>query len=197
MQTMVAYVERQCAACSPVDASKQRHRWCRPRHVVLDPHGTIPSGFGEVFWRKLLISIQENYLDLPRLSQVYSLLLEKEDDNDPRLVSFLERCSLKALQAHHVVPIIGYSFARSGEGHDDWLSLEVFSEVLKHHSKPVYIIDPLPTYLSEMLSERIKSKRVYPFTIFWDALARAIVKNPNDLENMYRHYHVELDSMHR
>ena len=103
----------------------------------------------------------------------------------------------QSTQAHHVVPIIGYSFARSGEGHDDWLSLEVFSEVLKHHSKPVYIIDPLPTYLSEMLSERIKSKRVYPFTIFWDALARAIVKNPNDLQNMYRLYHVELDSMHR
>ena len=72
----------------------------------------------------------------------------------------------------------------------------MFSEVLKRYSKPVYIIDPLPTYLSEMLSERIKSKRVYPFTIFWDALARAIVKNPNDLQNMYRLYHVELDRMH-
>jgi hypothetical protein len=75
------------------------------------------------------------------------------------------------------IAIIGYSFARNAEGHDDHVSLEYFEHRFRDFQGPVYVIDPEPDYLREMLSERLKLRGIIGVRARWNVLAHAFMKS--------------------
>jgi len=74
------------------------------------------------------------------------------------------------------VVIIGYSFARFEGKYDDIESLLFFIDLLKRYPKPVFIVDPYPTEITELFQNETKSYSVFPIPAFWDKLSSAIFK---------------------
>jgi hypothetical protein len=78
------------------------------------------------------------------------------------------------------VAIIGYSFARSNDGHDDYVSLEYFKQRFRGFPGNIYIIDLAPEYLQETLADSVRSKNVFPIRAHWNVLAHAFMRMVNE-----------------
>jgi hypothetical protein len=153
-------------------------KFCSPRHRVLDMHGTVDRGYGSPEFGALIDDAREYHLS---------------DLSDGILMGVPEiwsdqRLSLRLLEIGRFRPefitIIGYSFAwnEAGGAHDDHISLEYFQKHFRGFQGDVYVIDPKPDYLRDMLSERLKSKAVVAVPARWNVLAHAIMqslRNPN------------------
>jgi hypothetical protein len=71
------------------------------------------------------------------------------------------------------VMIVGYSF-RLFEGRcDDQLALATFVSRFRDMPIDVYVRDPHPRDLADMLSEELRSNRVHAFPVYWNVLAWA------------------------
>lgn len=149
-------------------------KFCGQRHRVLDMHGTIEREYGSPRMAELVNELREYHLP---------------DKPDGVLMgipeSFLDsKLALRLLEVGRFCPdfiaIIGYTFARYGDGHDDRVSLAYFLERFKKFSGNIYVIDPEPEYIAELLADYLKSRSVLPIRARWNVLAHAFVKALSD-----------------
>jgi hypothetical protein len=96
------------------------------------------------------------------------VLCEMETPDDMRLAASLRRMDRSTPS---FVAIIGYTFGRSNNGHDDWISFAAFERKFKDFDGDIYIIEPQPEPLCEMLADRLKSNRVIGVRAYWNVLS--------------------------
>jgi hypothetical protein len=142
---------------------------CRDVHRVVDPHGTVPSGYGSLELASLIGEVRE--FDI-RMGSDGLVLCEMESIRDMRLAA-----SLRTIDRYSpaFVAIIGYSFGRTGNSYDDWISLAAFERKFTEFTGDIYILDPQPRPLCEMLAERLKSNRVIGIRSHWNVLSHAFL----------------------
>jgi hypothetical protein len=147
-------------------------RLCGRRHRVLDMHGSVGREFGSPQVKAFIEQVREYHL--PEASDGILMGVPESPWRDRGLV-------LKLLEIGRFRPafiaIIGYSFARNAEGHDDHVSLDYFEHRFNDFQGSVYVIDPEPDYLRDMLSERLKSRGIMGVRARWNVLAHAFMKS--------------------
>ncbi len=146
-------------------------RFCGQRHRVLNMHGSVGREFGSPQIEASIEQAREYHL--PEVSDGILMGIPK---------SWRDRgLALKLLEIGRFSPafiaIIGYSFARSAKGHDDHVSLAYFDHIFQGFQGQVYVIDPEPDYLREMLSERLKLRGIIGVRARWNVLAHALTES--------------------
>jgi hypothetical protein len=144
--------------------------YCSDIHRVLTPHGTIPKEYGGPDAAGLLASARDYDLQLGPDGLVMSV---RECYADPHLADCLRRMVTCSPQ---FIAIVGYTFGRSGSGHDDRVSLDVFIDAFRGYAGNVYIMEPWPEQLREMLADGIESNNVFGIPCYWNILAHAFVR---------------------
>jgi hypothetical protein len=150
--------------------------YCGDIHEVLTPHGTVEAFHGAPGMVDIIKGVRDFDFDLDpdRLN-----LCEDETISDMRLVTSL----LRMWQfSPAYIAIIGYTFGRNGAGHDDWVSLESFEYRFSEFDGDIYVIEPQPAALCEMLRERLKSKRVIGVRGYWNVLSHAFLQTARALD---------------
>jgi hypothetical protein len=139
-------------------------------HRVVEMHGRVERGYGSPEMAKVLDQARDYHLT----------------DVDDSLVmgvpeSYLDLQLARNLQiigafSPAFIAIVGYSFARYGDGHDDQVSLEYIKMRYQGFPGNVYIIDPAPDYLRETLADAIRSKNVFAIRAYWNVLAHVFLR---------------------
>jgi len=73
------------------------------------------------------------------------------------------------------IAIIGYSFGWTGRRHNDAVSLDCFIDVYREFAGPVFVVEPHPERLQEILAERLHAAPVVAVTARWNLLAHAFL----------------------
>ncbi len=145
--------------------------YCGSRHAVLTPHGTIDRTLlGHPDFKEFLQYLADLEVPIPFRSR--PLLPQPEPHEITN--SFFYRAAFDLLPRCHSVVLIGYSFGRFGQTHDDSESLEFFAELLARNPKPIFVIDPAPGAVVEALGSRAGNCRITPVRALWERLAGAI-----------------------
>jgi hypothetical protein len=74
------------------------------------------------------------------------------------------------------IAIIGYSFAWTGQHHNDAVSLDCFVDHYRRFSGPVFVVEPQPERLQAILAERLHAARVAALPARWNLLAHAFLQ---------------------
>ena len=138
---------------------------CGDHHLVVPMHGSVPADYGSPAGREIARSLQEYRIELP-----YDGL----HPIGPELVTDAAlQCRLRYMEWRDATfaMIVGYSFGRFEGGYDDNLSLASFIRRFRDKPIDIYICDPYPIELAGMLGEKLRSKRVHTFPIYWNILA--------------------------
>jgi hypothetical protein len=144
--------------------------YCGDVHQVVTPHGTIPREFGSPDAAKLLARVREYDV---RLGLDGLVLCVPESCGD----SYLENCLLRmAICSPSFIAIIGYTFGRNGNGHDDWISLDKFKRAFRRFAGNIYIVEPRPEHLREMIEDSIESNNVFGVPAYWNILAHSFAE---------------------
>ena len=142
-----------------------------PNHVVISVHGYVESWIGSPdalsFIRTAGI---ENDLGIApdRL-----LMLEPESFCD---LDLARRLMPMAQFKPEFVAIIGYSFAWTGQRHNDIVSLDSFVDHYRDFQGPVFVIDPQPDRLQEILAGRLHHAQVWSVRARWNLLSHAFLE---------------------
>jgi hypothetical protein len=140
---------------------------CGRRHRILAMHGTFPTAYGDEGFERVLDSAREWGF---ALEPDANLLCEPERLEDLALArkliaAFRFRAGVAAL--------VGYSFGRQGETFDDRISLEGLITGLRGFRGPVYIFDPSPEPVRDMIADAIQSNAVIGVPVYWNVFAHA------------------------
>jgi hypothetical protein len=140
---------------------------CAGHHRVIDVHGSIQAGYGSPDGATIMRIAQEYGISMPDEGIV---LCAPESFTDRELHK-----RLQTIQRYNpaFVMIVGYSFGKTEAGYDDSVSLEAFVGRFREMPIDVYVLEPDPFDLADMLGERLHSDRVHPFPIYWNLLAAA------------------------
>lgn len=144
--------------------------YCGDVHQVVTPHGTLPKGYGSPDMARLLTSVRDYDLQLGPDGVVMSVPESCDDANLWHCLDAMTTC------APHFVAIIGYTFGRNGDNHDDWISLEIFKARFRNFTGNIYVIEPRPEQLREELADGIKSNRVFGVTGYWNIMAHVFTR---------------------
>jgi hypothetical protein len=90
-------------------------------------------------------------------------------------VTLLRRLGAAVAVMPDFVAIIGYSFARVPDGHDDCVSFDWFRHTFRGFNGPIFVIDPYPEELASEIADAIKSLHVFGVTALWNHLSHALV----------------------
>jgi hypothetical protein len=143
---------------------------CGKRHGVIAMHGTVDREYGSAKSAALLPHLRE--FDLP-VTNDDILMCVPEDYGDAQLA----RRWLTALRFRpDFIAIIGYSFGRNGDKYDDCVSLDFLRSQFREFSGSVYVIDPQPETLGEMIADGLKCQRVSCVRAYWNVLAHVFVQ---------------------
>jgi hypothetical protein len=74
------------------------------------------------------------------------------------------------------IAIIGYSFAWTGQRHNDAVSLDCFVDHHREFPGSVFVIEPQPERLKEVLAERLHAARVMALPARWNLLAHVFLE---------------------
>ena len=145
--------------------------FCSPFHDVINMHGVVERTYGSPAAAEWIAQVREYDLSL---GPDDLLMCEPESFQDIAL----QRKFLRVARFQpDFVAIIGYSFGRNGERFDDQVSLDFFSRMLHGFAGNVYVIEPRPSALRDMLTDRLASARVFGIPAFWNVLAHTIVRS--------------------
>lgn len=142
-------------------------------HHVLDMHGTIDSRYGSPRMHELIAAVRE--YDLPDIPD--GILM-----GVPESYCDVERQLSKVARAVTVSPpdfiaIIGYSFAKNEGYYNDHISLDRFLHMHRHFRGNIYVIDPDPDALQDLIGDGLKSQNVFAVNACWNVLACAFMKS--------------------
>lgn len=144
--------------------------YLKNRHIVLTPHGTIDRDLvSNPIYKELLKDIAWG-IEIPLSNP--DVFIEPEPQSITNSLPYQH--AMKLFPTSSAVILIGYSFARFHYSRDDFESFEFFSDLLRRYPKPTFIVDPFPDEVSELLSERTKSRSILPIPAKWEPLASAI-----------------------
>jgi hypothetical protein len=147
---------------------------CGSRHRVVDAHGTIERGYGA----PRVAALRAEAREFDGASVPDDLLMcVPESYDDLRLANRLlqvERFFQKS--PPDFIAIIGYSFGRNGDSYDDRVSLDFFQQPFRGFQGNIYVMEPKPDLLRDMLAERIKSNKVVSVRAHWNVLAHAFLE---------------------
>lgn len=150
---------------------------CGDVHRVIEMHGSVRAAYGTKEFGAWVYEARH-----------YSLPVIPED----LLTCVPERFCHPALQMRllrtvqtlpEFLAVIGFSF-----GEDDAVSLDFYARALCNFQGAVYVIDPKPEPVAELLAERLKSTRVYPMQTYWNVLTRVFLA-PVTRERSIQHQH--------
>ena len=74
------------------------------------------------------------------------------------------------------IAIIGYTFGRTGDGHDDWISLDRFQHAFRGFEGDTFVIEPRPDSLREMIADGLGSNRVFGIRGDWNIVAHVLLE---------------------
>ena len=143
----------------------------RDIHRVIPVHGTVEAWIGSPEAREFILTAGVDYglaISTDRL-----LMLEPESYCDADLE---RRLSAMVRVKPEFVAIIGYTFARTNCGHDDAVSLDCFVDHYREFRGPVFVVDPAPEPLQELLAQRLRVAHVVGLPVRWNLLAHAFLK---------------------
>lgn len=143
---------------------------CGAHHRVVNVHGTIESWYGGPSGAKIMRLAQEYGIEIAHDGLV---LCGPESFTSVPLRKKLE-VMLRSNPAF--VMFIGYSFGKNDTSYDDHVTLERFIARFRGVPIDVYVLDPHPSDLTEMLRERLGSNRVHALPVYWNLLAEAFTQ---------------------
>jgi hypothetical protein len=144
---------------------------CRPPHWVEEMHESFAAGYGGPEGAEIMRLIQEWEIEADTEGV---LAWGRESNTNERL-----RRKLQAMQTSNpvFVMIVGYSFGKTNFGtYHDQLSLDAFVRRFRDVPIDVYVLEPHPRGLAEMLGERLRSNSVHAFPVYWNVLAWAFTR---------------------
>ena len=153
---------------------------CGDVHHVIDIHGSVHPGYGSKEFGAWVY--EARHYSLPVIPDDL-LMCVPERFGDPVLQMRLLKT---VLSAPDFLAVIGFSF-----GDDDAVSSDFYTRALRHFQGAVYVIDPKPCRVAEMLAERLKSNQVYSIPAYWNVLTRALT-TPEKGARSLRHQHEAL-----
>jgi hypothetical protein len=149
-------------------------KYCRPRHRVIDMHGTVGHHYGSPEMEHWLDVLREYDLSLPPDDLI---MVEREPSENPILRARLEARLCEAGKfSPAFVCIIGYTFARTDAGHDDWVSLDFILHRFRRFRGAVYVLDRSPGELHELLASAFAEAHVVGVACLWNVLAHAFTE---------------------
>jgi len=144
--------------------------WCVDIHEVVTPHGTVPKAYGSPHMAQYLEIFRDYDVKLRPDALVRSV---PESWNFQHLHYCLDDMDNSAPE---FIAMIGYSFGRNGNSYDDWIFLKRFNRAFRNFAGPVFIIEPRPAQLREVISEGIASDQVYSVAGYWNAIAHVFLE---------------------
>jgi hypothetical protein len=153
---------------------------CGEVHRVIEVHGSVRPGYGDKEFGAWVY--EARHYSLPVIMEDL-LMCVPERLGDPTLHKRLLR-TVYAMP--EFLAVIGFSF-----GEDDAVSLDFYTRALRHFQGVVYVIDPKPDHVAEMLAECLKSDHVYSIQAYWNVLTRAMT-TPREGARSLRHQHERL-----
>jgi hypothetical protein len=140
---------------------------CGLHHRHIDMHGTVDACYGGPAGEALVRLAHEFGEEINRPDLV---LFAPEAPTDQRLWM-----NLQAIAHCHpaFVMLVGYTFGKTESAYHDVLSLEMLVSRFRGTRTDVYVLDPFPFDVAEMLRERLCSNRVFAFPVYWNVLAWA------------------------
>jgi hypothetical protein len=144
--------------------------YCGDVHQVVTPHGTIPKGYGSSDVVPLLAGARDYDLQLEPDGLVISVPESCDDVDLWRCLDMMVACSPQ------FIAIVGYTFGRNGDGHDDWISLGRFNSAFRRFAGDIYVIEPRPEPLCEMIADGVESNRVFGIRGYWNIVAHVFLE---------------------
>ncbi|MGO9995804.1 MAG: hypothetical protein ACLPTF_25280 [Steroidobacteraceae bacterium] len=138
-------------------------------HRVVEMHGSVERGYGSPEMAKFLEQVREYHLTDVEDGLVMGV---PESYLDLKLARNLQ---IIGAFSPAFIAIIGYSFARYKDGHDDQVSLDYFKMRFQGFPGNIYIVDPAPECLQETLADAIRSRNVFPIRAYWNVLAHVFM----------------------
>jgi hypothetical protein len=140
-------------------------------HAVVAAHGSIDPWIGSP---EALDFIRAAGIDYGlAIAPDRLLMLEPESYFDDTLA---RRLMPMARYKPEFVAIIGYSFAWTGQRHNDAVSLDCFVDHYRDFTDSVFVIDPQPERLQEILSEGLHVADIIGLSARWNLLAHAFLE---------------------
>jgi hypothetical protein len=147
---------------------------CGTRHRVVDAHGTVKRGYGSACIAALVEEARE--LDVPSVSDDL-LMCVPASYGDTQLAKRLsEVASFSQKFSPDFVTIIGYSFGCNEDFYDDRVSLDFVQDAFREFRGKIYVINPEPDTLRNMLAEGMRSKNVIGVRAYWNVLAHSFMQ---------------------
>lgn len=139
-------------------------------HPVIAVHGSVHPWIGAP---EALEFIRTAGIDfgLP-IAPDELLMLEPKSYFDPNLA---RRLLPMARFKPEFIAIIGYSFAWTGQRHNNSVSLDCLVDYYREFPGPVFVVEPQPERLQEILAERLHAARVVALPARWNLLAHAFL----------------------
>lgn len=147
-------------------------------HLVIPVHGYVAPWMGSPEALEFIRTASLEY-DLAIASDKL-LLLEPESYSDHDLA---RRLKPMACFKPEFIAIIGYSFAWTSQRHNDGVSLDFFVDHYRTFNGIVFVVDPQPERLKEVLAERLHAAEVVGLPARWNLLAHVFLKSMTE-----RHY---------
>jgi hypothetical protein len=141
-------------------------------HPVIAVHGSVDPSIGAPEALKFIRTASIDYGLAFAPDQL--LMLEPESYSDRNLArQLLPMARFKP----EFIAIIGYSFAwiEAGQRHNDAISLDCFVDHYREFPGPVFVVEPQPERLQEILAERLHAARVVAIPARWNLLAHAFL----------------------
>lgn len=147
-------------------------RYC-PSHIVLEPHGQVPSEIVQSpFWDQLIDDLLEFGFPTPKIPDL--LLPQPEPKDITNRPDY--NAAIKLFPKARCLTVIGYTFGQFRSSIDDFETFEFFMELLRRYPKSVLVIDPHPGPVVAVIQNAVRQRTVYSIPVYWDHLSLAIVK---------------------
>ena len=148
------------------------YKYCRYRHIVVEPHGRIDDGWLKAAnWRELLEVTAIYEIKIPSLN--WKLLPSPEPLGITRGSSYAIARNLLSLAP--AVVIIGYSFGRWKDTLDDAQSFDYIVVLLKIQPRNIFVVSTTPDALVENLRDRLSSYNVFGLSLRWELFSGTIL----------------------
>jgi hypothetical protein len=138
---------------------------CGDCHHIVETHGSVPAEYGSAAGAEVARVTQEYSLELNGHG-LHPIGPERIDDAELQGKLLAMQQSKPAF-----VLIVGYSFGLFEGRCDDQLALATFVNRFRDVPIDVFVCDPRPRDLAEMLRAELRSNRVHAFPVFWNVLA--------------------------
>ncbi len=144
---------------------------CGDVHRVIPVHGTVEPWAGSPDALAFIRSAGIEY-DLA-VAPDDLLMMEPESYADMALAKrLMPMIEYKPM----FIAIIGYSFAWTGNRHNDQVALDCLADHYRWFDGPVFVIDPEPARIQELLAERLHAAHVIGISARWNLVAHAYVE---------------------